>query len=57
MPHWKACCSVPLGIFPKIPHPEFEFYTARKMEWLPDLEGVTSFKLAPTVKLAGREDV
>lgn len=56
IPHWKDSCSVPLGIFPKIPHPEFEFYTARKMEWLPEIEGVTSSDMAPTATLAGREE-
>jgi hypothetical protein len=56
IPHWKESCSVPLGIFPKIPRPEFEFYTSRKMEWLPSLEGVKSFDMAPTATLAGRED-
>lgn len=56
IPHWKESCSVPLGIFPKIPRPEFELYAARKMDWLPDIEGVRSFDLAPNVTLAGRED-
>lgn len=57
IPHWKKSCSVPLGLFPKIPQPEFELYTARKMEWLPTLEGVLSFVLAPAANLAGREEV
>jgi hypothetical protein len=56
IPHWEEGCSVPLGIFPKIPQPEYEFFAARKMEWLPKLEGVQSFDLQPTVSLAGRDD-
>jgi hypothetical protein len=56
IPHWKDGCSVPLGLFPKIPRPEFEFYAARKMPWLPSLEGVKVFDMAPTAALAGRED-
>jgi len=49
-------CSVPLGIFPKIPQPEFEFFATRKMEWQPKLEGVQSFDLMPDTKLVGRDD-
>lgn len=40
IPHWEGGCSVPLGIFSKIPQPEYEFYPARKMEWLRSLDGV-----------------
>jgi hypothetical protein len=47
IPHWEEGCSVPL---------EYEFFAARKMEWLPKLEGVQSFDLQPTVSLAGRDD-
>jgi len=56
IPHWEASCSVPLGLFPKIPQPEFELYAASKMEWLPKIEGVESFDKAPTATLAGRDN-
>jgi hypothetical protein len=56
IPHWEASCSVPLGLFPRIPLPEFELYASRKMEWLPNIEGVKTFDQAPTVALAGRDN-
>jgi hypothetical protein len=56
IPHWEASCSVPLGLFPRIPQPEFELYAARKMEWLPNIEGVETFNKAPTATLAGRDN-
>jgi len=56
IPHWQEGCSVPLGIFPEIPQPEYEFFAARKMDWLPKLEGVHSFDLMPTTTLVGREE-
>jgi hypothetical protein len=49
-------CSVPLGLFPKIPQPEYEFFAARKMEWLPKLEGVQSYDLMPTATFIVRDE-
>jgi hypothetical protein len=56
IPHWEQMCSVPLGLFPKTPQPEYEFFAAHKMEWLPKLEGVQSFDLMPTTTLVGRDE-
>jgi hypothetical protein len=55
VPYLKMC-SVPLGLFLKIPQPEYEFFAARKMEWLPKLEGVQSYDLMPTATFFVRDE-
>lgn len=35
---------LPLGIFPRIPEPEFELFAAHKHDWEPRIAGTKMFK-------------
>ncbi len=35
---------LPLGIFPRIPRPEFELFAAHKHDWEPRIEGTKCYK-------------
>lgn len=40
--------TVPLGLFPKAPVPEYEFFADHRHEWLPEVEGVITFGTMPS---------
>ncbi|CZT18664.1 uncharacterized protein RCC_04508 [Ramularia collo-cygni] len=39
--------TVALGLFPKAPVPEYEFFAGHRHEWQPGVEGVVAFETMP----------
>lgn len=47
MPNHPGLITVPLGLFPKAPVPEYEFFADHRPEWQPGVEGVVAFGTMP----------
>lgn len=43
-PNYAGKTVLKLGIFPKIPHPEWESFASQRQEWMKPLDGAIQYK-------------